>query len=65
MKILTICESGNFYKLMLKKVLLSDNMYLKITMKYILYSENNLRGKKYLSSSKTIGSNYPVTVLVA
>ena len=46
MKILTICESGNFYKLMLKKVLLSDNMYLKITMKYILYSENNLRGKK-------------------
>lgn len=43
---------------MLKKILLSDNMYLKITMKYILYSENNLRGKKYLSSSKTIGSIY-------
>ena len=43
---------------MLKKILLSDNMYLKITMKYILYSENNLRGKKYLSSSKTISSNY-------
>lgn len=54
-----------FYKLILKKILLSDNMYLNYYEIYSFFWKQSQREKNIWVPSKTIGSNYPVTVLVA